>query len=95
MGYDILRESVDVVKPWYLDPIIISVFAVIIVVATLFTYMSISVTDIQDKAFAEIDKMGCGELKEFITLEKWDDYSARWTSIEEHARHIYTWVCEK
>ena len=95
MGYDILRESVDVVKAWYLDPIIISVFAIIVAVVIGFTYLSMSVSDIQDEAFAEIDQMGCGELKEFITLEKWDDYSARWTTIEEHARHVYTWVCEK
>jgi hypothetical protein len=90
-----LRESVDVVKPWYLDPIIIAVFAVIIVVTTLFIHMSMSVTDIQDKAFAEIDQMGCGELKDFILHEKWDDYDARWTSIELHAKHVYTWTCEK
>jgi hypothetical protein len=90
-----LRESVDVVKAWYYDSAIIFTFSVIVAVVIGFTYLTTSVSDMQDKAFAEIDQMGCGELKEFITLEKWDDYSARWTSIEEHARHIYTWVCEK
>jgi len=90
-----LRESVEVIKPWYYEPAIIFTFAVIVAVVIGFTHLSMSVSDMQDKAFAEIDQMGCGELKNFILNEKWDDYDARWTSIENHAKHIYTWSCEK
>ena len=50
---------------------------------------------VQNEAFADIDQMGCGELKEFIADKGWNEYSSRWTTIEEHAKHTYTWTCEK
>lgn len=49
----------------------------------------------QVKALADLDKMGCGELKEFIADKGWKEYGARYSAIEEHARHTYIWTCEK
>jgi len=49
----------------------------------------------QVRALADLDKMGCGELKQFIADKGWKEYGARYSAIEEHARHTYTWTCEK
>ncbi len=89
-----MRES-NVIKPWYSEPAIIFTFVTILASAIGFTYMVTEFNDIQDEAYAEIDQMGCGELKDFIRYEKWDDYGARWTSIEAHAKHVFSWGCEK
>ena len=49
----------------------------------------------EDRALADLDKMGCGELKQFITDKGWKEYGARNPVIEDQARHTYTWTCEK
>lgn len=53
------------------------------------------INDVVDEAYADIDQMGCGQLKEFIAEEGWYDYNARANSIKNHAMHKYTWTCEK
>ena len=50
--------------------------------------------EVENQAFADIEQMGCGELKEFIADKGWNEYGARWVTIEEHAKHTYTWTCE-
>ncbi len=50
---------------------------------------------IQQQGYADVDRMGCGELKEFIADKEWKKYIARGSWVGEHALHKYTWTCEK
>ncbi len=49
----------------------------------------------QDLGLAEVDRMGCGELKDFILNKGWNEYGARMSIIQSEAEHKYTWMCEK
>ena len=49
----------------------------------------------EELGLADIDKMGCGELKDFILNKGWKEYGARTTMIKINAVHQYTWMCEK
>ncbi len=50
---------------------------------------------IQQEGIDDIEKMGCGELKDFILNKGWLEYSARGSIIKNNAVHQYTWMCEK
>ncbi len=72
--------------------VVIVGFALAIVgMFALFNYSS----GIQQEGYADIDRMGCGELKEFILDKGWREYPARTSWIQEEALHTYTWRCEK
>jgi len=49
----------------------------------------------QALGLAEVDRMGCGELKDFILNKGWNEYGARMSIIQSEAEHKYTWMCEK
>ncbi len=49
----------------------------------------------QKLGIADIEKMGCGELKDFMLNKGWNEYGARSSIIQANAEHQYTWMCEK
>ena len=68
-----------------------SIVIAIIGTILLFSYAS----EQQALGLADIDKMGCGELKDFILNKGWNEYGARTSIIQANAEHQYTWMCEK
>ncbi len=78
-----------------LDGFFIITFS-LIALAVVGTYLLFLYSDGQQKlGLAEIDKMGCGELKDFILNKGWNEYGARMSVIQSEAEHKYTWMCEK
>ena len=52
-------------------------------------------SEIQQEGIDDIERMGCGELKDFILNKGWLEYSVRTSIIHNNAIHQYTWMCEK
>jgi len=91
LGYDILM----LLERYGIDSFMLFIFIglalMIIGMLALFSWAD----GIKQEGYADIDRMGCGELKEFITEKGWKEYQARGNSIGEQALHTYTWRCEK
>ena len=87
--------EIQITKNISLDGFIIIVIG-LIALATIGTYLLILyASEQQELGLADVDGMGCGELKDFILNKGWNEYGARMSVIQSHAEHQYTWMCEK
>ena len=78
-----------------LDGFLIVAFSLIALCAIGMVFLVSYANEQQVLGLAEIDKMGCGELRDFILNKGWKEYGARNTIIQNNAEHQYTWRCEK
>lgn len=87
--------DIQITKNTSLDSFVIVVlvgFALAVVgMLALFSWAS----EIQQEGIDDIERMGCGELKDFILNKGWLEYNVRTSIIKNNAVHQYTWMCEK
>ena len=87
--------EIQITKDTSIDGFMITVFS-LLALAVVGVFFLVSYANEQEKiGLADIDKMGCGELKDFILNKGWKEYGARTTMIKLSAEHQYTWMCEK
>ena len=87
--------EIQITKNISIDGFLIVVF-VLISLASLGVYGLVTyASEQQTLGLAEVDRMGCGELKDFILNKGWNEYGARMSIIQSEAEHKYTWMCEK
>ena len=89
-----MREH-TIEKPWFMEPAIIFVFGMVTLAVIGFYFLAVYAGEQQELGLAEIDRMSCGELKDFILNKGWKEYRARTSIIKSNAEHTYTWRCEK
>ncbi len=87
--------EIQITKNTSMDGFTITVF-ILLSLAVVGVFFLVSYANGQEElGLADIDKMGCGELKDFILNKGWKEYGARTTMIKLNAEHQYTWMCEK
>jgi len=85
----------QITKTISIDNFVLGVIVCVTLAGIGIYHLAMYTSSIQDEAFTEIEQMGCGELKEFITEEKWKESPARNFIIRDKALHLYEWTCEK
>lgn len=87
--------EIQITKDTSMDGFTITVFS-LLALAVVGVFLLFSYAEEQEKlGLAEIDRMGCGELKDFILNKGWLEYTARASIIQSNAEHKHTWMCEK
>lgn len=87
------NEITSIIKSMPLSSVV--VVGLLVLMGIGIVWLALWTDNVQNKAYVELNNMSCGELKDFITYEKWKEYPARSSNIEYKATHLYEWTCEK